>query len=72
MHQFKIDRNTIEHIIDGSIVINSIDLMLDILKKYPAEPHLVRIYADLIFKYKMHEAAARAYNRAAILFLNNG
>ena len=72
LHQFKIDRNTVEHIIDGSIVINSIDLMLDILKKYPAEPHLVRIYADLIFKYKMHEAAARAYNRAAILFLNSG
>ena len=71
-HQFKIDENTIEHIIDGSIVINSIDLMLDILKKYPAEPHLVRIYADLIFKYKMHEAAAKAYNRAAILFLNSG
>ena len=71
-HQFKIDENTIEHIIDGSIVINSIDLMLDILKKYPAEPHLVRIYADLLFKYKMHEAAARAYNRAAILFLNSG
>jgi len=71
-HQFKIDRTTVEHIIDGSIVINSIDLMLDILKKYPAEPHLVRIYADLISKYKMHEAAAKAYNRAAVLFLNSG
>jgi len=46
--------------------------MLDILKKYPAEPHLVRIYADLISKYKMHEAAAKAYNRAAVLFLNSG
>jgi CRP-like cAMP-binding protein len=70
--QFKIDRNTVEHIIDGSIVINSIDLMLDVLKKFPTEPHLVRIYADLILKYKMHEAAAKAYNRAAILFLNSG
>ncbi|MBW2517843.1 MAG: hypothetical protein JRE88_13750, partial [Deltaproteobacteria bacterium] len=69
---FKIDRNTVEHIIDGSIVINSIDLMLDVLKKFPTEPHLVRIYADLILKYKMHEAAAKAYNRAAILFLKSG
>ena len=69
---FKIDRNTVEHIIDGSIVINSMDLMLDVLKKFPTEPHLVRIYADLILKYKMHEAAAKAYNRAAILFLNSG
>ncbi len=68
LHQFKIDRNTLEHIIEGSIMINSIDLMLDILKKFPAEPDLVRIYADLLLKNKMHEAAAKAYNRAAILF----
>jgi CRP-like cAMP-binding protein len=72
LHQFKIDRNTLEHIIEGSIMINSIDLMLDILKKFPAEPDLVRIYADLLLKNKMHEAAAKAYNRAAILFLNSG
>ena len=69
---FKIDQNTVEHIIDGSIVINSIDLMLDVLKKFPTEPHLVRIYADLILNDKMHEAAAKAYNRAAILFLKSG
>ncbi len=72
LHQLTIDRNTLEHIIEGSIVINSIDLMLDILKKFPAEPDLVRIYADLLLKNKMHEAAAKAYNRAAILFLNSG
>jgi CRP-like cAMP-binding protein len=71
LHQFKIDRNTIEHIIDGSIVINSIDLMLDILKKFPAEPNLVRIYADLLLRNKMLEAAAKAYNRATFLFLND-
>jgi len=72
LHQFKIDRNTIGHIIDGSIVINSIDLMLDILKKFPAEPDLVRIYADLLLRNKMLEAAANAYTRAAILFLHAG
>ncbi len=72
LHQLTIDRNTLEHIIEGSIVINSIDLMLDILKKFPAESDLVRIYADLLLKNKMHEAAAKAYNRAAILFLNSG
>ena len=72
LHQFKIDRTTVEHIIEGSIVINSIELMLDILKKFPAEPDLVRIYADLLLKNKMLEAAAKAYNRAAILFLNSG
>jgi CRP-like cAMP-binding protein len=72
LHQFKIDKNTIEHIIEGSIVINSIELMLEILDKFPDNPELVRIYADLLLKNKMHDAAARAYNRAAILSLNSG
>ncbi len=72
LHQFKIDKNTVEHVIDGSIVINSIELMLEILRKFPAEPELVKIYADLLLKNKMHEAAAKSYNRAAILFLDGG
>jgi len=72
LHHFKIDKNTIEHIIEGSIVINSIELMLEILNKSPDNPELVRIYADLCLKNKMHDAAAKAYNRTAILFLNSG
>ncbi|NIV97624.1 hypothetical protein GWN26_00090, partial [Candidatus Saccharibacteria bacterium] len=72
LHQFKIDKNTIEHIIEGSIVINSIELMLEILDKFPDNPELVRIYADLLLKNRMHDAAAKAYNRTAILFLNSG
>ena len=71
-HQFKIDKNTVEHIVDGSIVINSIELMLEIIKKFPNDPELIRIYADLLLKYKMHDAAAKAYNRSAIRFLDIG
>ena len=70
--QLKIDKNTVEHIIDGAIVINSVELMLNILKKYPAEPNLVRSYADLLLKNKMPEAAVKAYNRAAKLYLDTG
>ena len=70
--QLKIDKNTVEHIIDGAIVINSVELMLNILKKFPAEPNLVRIYADLLLKNKMPEAAVKAYNRAAKLYLDTG
>jgi CRP-like cAMP-binding protein len=70
-NQIKIDKNTIEHIIDGSIVINSIDLMLDAMKKFPVQPDLVRIYAGLLTQNKMPDAAAKAYNRAAKLYLNN-
>jgi CRP-like cAMP-binding protein len=46
--------------------------MLNILKKFPAEPNLVRIYADLLLKNKMPEAAVKAYNRAAKLYLDSG
>jgi CRP-like cAMP-binding protein len=69
-NQIKIDKNTVGHIIDGSIVINSIDLMLDAIKKFPAEPDLVRIYAGLLTQNKMPDAAAKAYNRAARLYLD--
>ncbi|MGD9044991.1 MAG: cyclic nucleotide-binding domain-containing protein [Desulfobacterales bacterium] len=70
-NQIKIDKNTVGHIIDGSIVINSIDLMLDAIKKFPSEPDLVRIYAGLLTQNKMPDAAAKAYNRATRLYLNN-
>lgn len=69
---FKIDKGTVERIIDGSIVINSIELMLEILKKFPARSDLVRIYADLLLKNRMSEAAARAYSRASRLYLDTG
>ena len=72
LYQFKIDKNTIEHIIEGSIVINSMELMLEILDKFPDNPELARIYADLLLKNKMHDAAAKVYNRAAMLFLGCG
>ena len=71
-NQIKIDKNTVGHIIDGSIVINSIDLMVEAIKKFPAEPDLVRIYAGLLTKNKMPDAAVKAYNRAARLYLNEG
>ncbi len=70
VNQFRIDKTTVEHIIDGSIVINSIELMLEILTKFPARPDLVRIYADLLLKNRMFEAAAKAYSRAAKLYLD--
>jgi CRP-like cAMP-binding protein len=68
----RIDRSTVEHIIDGSIVINSVELMLEILKKFPAKPDLVRIYADLLQKNRMPEAAAKGYGRSAKLYLESG
>lgn len=46
--------------------------MLEILTKFPVRPDLVRIYADLLLKNRMSEAAAKAYSRAAKLYLDTG
>ncbi len=46
--------------------------MLEILKKFPVKPDLVRIYADLLLKNRMPEAAAKAYGRSAKLYLDTG
>jgi CRP-like cAMP-binding protein len=48
------------------------ELMLDILKKFPAEPDLTRIYADLLLKNRMPEAAVKAFSRASKLYLDAG
>jgi CRP-like cAMP-binding protein len=64
--------SVIENIANGSIVINSIEVMRDIIRKFPTEPYLVRIYADLLLKHEMAEEAAKVYNSAASLFYKNG
>ena len=68
--------NSIERIIDniasGSIAINSIDAMRDILKKVPNEPYLQKIYADMLLEHKMLEEAAKAFGEASILYCKNG
>jgi CRP-like cAMP-binding protein len=71
-NQLSFDKSTIEHIANGFIVVNSIELMQGILKKNPTEPNLVIIYAKMLLKNKMHAAAAEAYNKAIGIYLKNG
>ena len=42
--------SVIENIANGSIVINSIEVMRDIIRKFPTEPYLVRIYTVIMKK----------------------
>ena len=69
--QLSSPEKTIDNIVTGSIVINSVEVMRDILKKVPNEPRLIKIYADMLFKHEMLEKAAEAYNRAASLYCQN-
>ena len=68
-----IDEKSIpDHIIDGSIVIDSIDAFSSILKQFPKHPALLKIYADLLFRQALLDMAAKFYAEAAELYLKSG
>ena len=58
-------------IIDGSIKVDSIEEFDNILKLFPDDPELQRVYSDLLSKKKM-SAAAESYGKAAGLFIDSG
>lgn len=61
-----------EHVIDGSIVIDSIEASTSILKDYPDRPELLKMHADLLAANHQRAAAAEHYARAAARFLAAG
>ena len=68
-----IDEKSIpEHIIDGSIVIDSIEAFSSILKQFPKHPALLKKYADLLFRQELLDLAAKSYGQAADLYINSG
>ena len=68
-----IDEKSIpEHIIDGSIVIDSIEAFSSILKQFPEHPSLSKKYADLLFRQELLDLAAKSYGEAARLYIDSG
>jgi hypothetical protein len=59
-------------IVDGSIKIESIEEFENILKLFPDDPELQRVYSDLLLKTKMPKAAVQSYGKAAKLFIESG
>jgi CRP-like cAMP-binding protein len=66
------DKSIPEHIIDGSIVIDSIEAFSSILKQFPDHPALLRKYADLLFRQELLDLAAKSYGEAARLYIDSG
>jgi len=62
----------VRRIIDGSVTIDSVTKFEDLLKVFPNDPRLHKVYADLLKKEKSLNAAADAYERAAKLFIESG
>ena len=68
-----IDEKSIpEHIIDGTIVIDSIEAFASILKQFPEHPALLKKYADLLFRQELLDLAAKSYGEAARLYIAAG
>ncbi len=59
------------HIIDGSITIDSVPDFESMLGLFPDNPSLFNSFGDLLFKKKSYKAAARAYGKAAGLFVDS-
>jgi hypothetical protein len=62
----------VNRIIDGSVTIDSVTKFEDLLKVFPNDPRLHRVYGDLLKKEKSPNAAADAYERAGELFIESG
>lgn len=70
----RIDRqnSTVSRITDGSVTIDSVEEFENLLKSFPNNPRLHRIFADLLKREKSFDAAAGAYRTAAKLFIESG
>jgi CRP-like cAMP-binding protein len=61
-----------DHIVDGSIGIDSIEVFGSILKQFPNHPGLMRKYSDLLFRQDLLDLAAKSYGEASQLFIESG
>jgi len=69
---FRMNTRLLEYIINGSIVINSLEMLGLWIKRFPDHPHLLKIYADLLAGNTHLQAAANHYDRAAQIFIKEG
>ena len=61
-----------KHIVDGSIALDSIDEFKSILRIFPNDPALHRVFADHLARKNKFEAAMSSYSKAATLNIESG
>jgi CRP-like cAMP-binding protein len=62
----------IEHIIDGSIHINTLDAYNSMLREFPCNPDLLKLHADFLADRNRNDLAAEDFAGAAGMFLGCG
>src|SRR5210317_2177383 len=70
--QISTSKDIVDHILNNDIVLQSSEMLHKLLKKYPDEPGLVRVYADQLKKNGALDSAADLYSKAAKQFLEKG
>ena len=66
------DKSIPEHIIDGSILIDSVEAFKSILKQYPENAALLKAYSDFLTKNNLFDLAAKSYCEASKLYVKEG
>ncbi len=61
-----------EQIIEGSLIIKTVAEFKSILKIFPNDPALQKVFSDLLIKHKHRAEAAKSYAKAAQLFTETG
>lgn len=62
----------IEHIRDGSIVIDSVEAFGSVVKEFPEHPELLKLFADFLTAKGKGPSAAHHYSKASEIFLGSG
>ena len=61
-----------DYIVEGSIVVDSLEAFGTILKEFPGRPELLRMHAERLAAGRSRGPAIQQYDKAARLFLNSG
>jgi CRP-like cAMP-binding protein len=67
-----IPQNVINLFLRGEIKVQCPEILKGLLKQYPEEPSLLRMYADLLIKSGASNASNKIYGKTAKIFLEKG
>ena len=65
-------KTILEHILDGSIAIDSVETFGSVVKEFPEHPGLLKLFADFLAAKGEGPSAAQHYNTASEIFLGKG
>jgi len=62
----------LEHILDGSIVIDSVEVFGSVVKEFPEHPELLKLFADFLIAKGKGPSAVQHYSKASEIFFGQG